>query len=79
MYEPPVELLPVFSQTKINDCYQDITYPSSFNWDTLLTPEEEQQLLPWKERKEVMFFRGSNTGLSNSLVQHLVPLSQAKS
>lgn len=59
---PGRKLLPVFSQSKINNCHSDITFPTHFNWQTTMSENEKNGLLPWKSRSNVLFFRGSTTG-----------------
>lgn len=61
-YFPTKELLPLFSQSKINECHADITFPTHYNLDQLLSEEELGTLPPWEERKDTLFFRGSTTG-----------------
>jgi len=56
------KLLPIFSQTKVEGCHMDIQYPTLYNWNGLLSMEDRQKLLPWKERKETLIFRGATTG-----------------
>lgn len=58
------ELLPLFSQTKINECYADITYPTLYGLDNLLTPIQEREVPPWEQRNGTLFFRGTTTGAS---------------
>ena len=60
--QPSRELLPVFSQTKIDNCYSDIVIPTWFNWGYRLSKDAQKQLLPWEERIENLFFRGGPTG-----------------
>ena len=61
-YHPTKDLLPLFSQSKINECHADITFPTYYGWDSLLSQEQQKQLLPWDEREDTLFFRGSTTG-----------------
>lgn len=61
-YLPSTQLLPIFSQSKINECHADITYPTLYNWDNILNEKQEQELLPWALRKDTLFFRGATTG-----------------
>ena len=61
-FGPHKDLLPLFSMTNINDCFRDIMYPNLFNVDSLLTPEQEAELIPWEERKQILFWRGTTTG-----------------
>lgn len=59
---PSMDLLPLFSQSKINECHADITFPTYYNLNQLPSEEEQSQLLPWDKREEKLFFRGSTTG-----------------
>lgn len=61
-YFPTRELLPLFSQSKINECHADITFPTYYGIDSLLSEEQQKQLIPWEERQNTLFFRGSTTG-----------------
>lgn len=52
----------MFSQSKINECFADLTVPDWTAWNNLLTPAQQHSLVPWQERKNNLFFRGSTTG-----------------
>ncbi len=61
-YVPFKGLLPVFSQSKINECHADITYPTLYGLDNLLTDAQEREIPPWHARNDTLFFRGATTG-----------------
>ena len=52
----------MFSQSKINECYADLTYPTLYGLDNLLTPAQEREVPPWRERNDTLFFRGATSG-----------------
>ena len=52
----------MFSQSKVNECYADLTYPTLYGLDNLLTPAQEQEVPPWRERNDTLFFRGATSG-----------------
>ena len=52
----------MFSQSKINECYADLTYPTLYGLDNLLTPAQEREMPPWRERNDTLFFRGATSG-----------------
>ncbi len=68
MYFPTKELLPLFSQSKINECHSDITFPTYYGIDSLLSEEQQKQLIPWEERQNTLFFRGSTTGKASQVM-----------
>jgi len=72
-YFPTKDLLPLFSQSKINECHADITFPTHYNLDKLLSEEEQEQLRPWEDRKDILFFRGSSTGKAHSFPTSILP------
>ena len=53
------ELLPVFSQSKMNDCFADIMVPSWTNYGAV---DDGEGAVPWEARAPSLFFRGSSTG-----------------
>jgi hypothetical protein len=53
-------LLPVFSQSKIDGCFADITVPSWMNAG--VQPASQDDLPPWEDRMPSLFFRGTSTG-----------------
>lgn len=50
------DLVPVFSQAKIS-CFKDILLPLNYHFSSL-TPVA----VPWDQKKNILFWRGSNTG-----------------
>lgn len=54
------ELFPVFSQSKISS-YNDIVYPSPWYWYGKVRYSETADM-PWKEKKDKIYWRGSTTG-----------------
>jgi hypothetical protein len=66
-YRPLKGLLPVFSQSKINECHADITNPTLYGLDNLLTDVQEREIPPWHERNDTLFFRGATTGRFQTL------------
>ena len=56
------ELLPVFSQSKVNDCFADIMVPSWTNYDAVGDAAHGEGAVPWEARAPSLFFRGSSTG-----------------
>jgi hypothetical protein len=72
-YFPTKDLLPLFSQSKINECHADITFPTHYNQDQLLSEEDLGKLPPWEERKDTLFFRGSTTGTPFALLLIAIP------
>ncbi|KAL8739902.1 MAG: hypothetical protein Q9190_007336 [Brigantiaea leucoxantha] len=54
------DLFPVFSQSKISS-YQDIPYPSPWYWSEKV-PYDERLDLPWVNKQDRLFWRGSTTG-----------------
>lgn len=59
---PNPKLVALFSQTKVNECHRDIMFPTLYNLASQMSPEDENQLKPWKQREERLFFRGTSTG-----------------
>ena len=56
------ELLPLFSQTKVNDCFADILVPSWTNYEVMDDATHGQEAVLWEARVPSLFFRGSSTG-----------------
>ena len=54
------DLFPIFSQSKLSS-FQDILYPSPWYWAGRVNYEEEKDM-PWEEKKDQMYWRGSTTG-----------------
>ena len=65
---------PIFSGTKLNDCFYDIMYPNRYFWDAARTLDRESSFkydpfsirfakqYPFSERPDGVFWRGSTTG-----------------
>lgn len=58
------KLVPIFSYAKIDGCHSDIQIPSPhhYNGDLLLSEKEQEQLLPWGQRADMLYFRGTTSG-----------------
>ncbi|KAL6241433.1 hypothetical protein RBB50_011697 [Rhinocladiella similis] len=54
------ELFPIFSQSKISS-FQDILYPSPWYYMGRVRYEKERDM-PWEEKNDTMYWRGSTTG-----------------
>jgi len=54
------DLFPIFSQSKISS-YSDIIYPSPWYWFGKV-PYNETQDLPWTQKEDKIWWRGSTTG-----------------
>jgi hypothetical protein len=53
-------LYPIFSQSKVSS-YGDILYPSPWYWTEKVAYDAELDM-PWEDKKEKMYWRGSTTG-----------------
>ncbi|KAJ1553572.1 capsule-associated protein CAP1 [Nowakowskiella sp. JEL0078] len=53
------ELFPIFSSTKLNACFADIITPS---WYYFKNEHAKVDPVAWKDKKPVMFWRGTTTG-----------------
>ncbi|KAJ3265582.1 F-actin-capping protein subunit alpha [Chytriomyces hyalinus] len=51
---------PVFSQTKLTPCHWDFIFPRGHHLEVAIKPVVDP--VPWKEKKAVLFWRGSTTG-----------------
>ncbi|KAH7354256.1 hypothetical protein B0T11DRAFT_231260 [Plectosphaerella cucumerina] len=54
------DLVPVFSQSKISS-YQDLVYPSPWYWHGKVEYDEKKDV-PWDEKTDKLYWRGSTTG-----------------
>jgi hypothetical protein len=54
------DLFPVFSQSKLSS-FNDITYPSPWYWYGKVSYDEKEDL-PWPEKADQIYWRGSTTG-----------------
>ncbi|KAL1869180.1 hypothetical protein VTK73DRAFT_3349 [Phialemonium thermophilum] len=54
------DLFPIFSQSKISS-YADIIYPSPWYWYEKVAYDESQDV-PWPEKEDRLYWRGSTTG-----------------
>jgi hypothetical protein len=54
------DLFPIFSQSKISS-FQDIVYPSPWYWAGKVNYNAEKDV-PWEEKENQMYWRGSTTG-----------------
>ncbi|TQV99513.1 capsule-associated protein CAP1 [Cordyceps javanica] len=54
------DLLPIFSQSKISS-YADLVYPSPWYWYGKVEHNETRDM-PWADKKDKLFWRGSTTG-----------------
>ncbi|KAF3909590.1 hypothetical protein AA313_de0205977 [Arthrobotrys entomopaga] len=59
-YRVTHHLLPVFSQSKVS-CYNDIIYPSPWYWAGKVNYNDEKDI-PWDQKKDLLYWRGSTTG-----------------
>lgn len=59
-YDIVQDLFPIFSQSKISS-YADIIYPSPWYWYGKVTYQEHQDM-PWSDKKDQLYWRGSTTG-----------------
>ena len=56
------ERLPIFSWATIGSCYEDIVLPAKHTFEK--DPVKEERLVPWDEKREVLFWRGSANGVN---------------
>ncbi|KAI0383118.1 glycosyltransferase family 90 protein [Hypomontagnella monticulosa] len=54
------DLFPIFSQSKISS-YSDILYPSPWYWFEKVSYDETKDM-PWDEKEDKLYWRGSTTG-----------------
>jgi hypothetical protein len=54
------DLFPIFSQSKISS-YADIIYPSPWYWWEQVAYDEKKDM-PWVDKKDKLYWRGSTTG-----------------
>lgn len=54
------DLFPIFSQSKISS-YQDLAYPSPWYWAEKVEYDQTRDM-PWEEKKDQLYWRGSTTG-----------------
>ena len=54
------DLFPIFSESKISS-YSDILYPSPWYWSGRVVYNETEDM-PWEEKKNDFYWRGSSTG-----------------
>ncbi|KAI0114848.1 glycosyltransferase family 90 protein [Daldinia grandis] len=59
-YNIVLDLFPIFSQSKISS-YSDILYPSPWYWFEKVTYDEAKDV-PWTEKQDKFYWRGSTTG-----------------
>ncbi|ATY64186.1 capsule-associated CAP1 [Cordyceps militaris] len=60
MYKVTHDLFPIFSQSKISS-YADLVYPSPWYWYGKVEYNETLDM-PWADKKDKLFWRGSTTG-----------------
>ncbi|KAL2256797.1 hypothetical protein VTK26DRAFT_1115 [Humicola hyalothermophila] len=59
-YHVAHDLIPIFSQSKISS-YADLIYPSPWYWADKV-PYSEDNDMPWSEKLDRLYWRGSTTG-----------------
>ena len=61
-FKPTKKLMPVFSQSKAQG-YSDILYPTAWNYNDKIKyePSPENLDIPYSEKRDVLFWRGSTT------------------
>lgn len=60
-------MAPVFSMTTITNCFRDLVFPAFHMQDD--KPIPENQLVPWQQKREALFWRGGTTGAPTSSME----------